>query len=84
MVSPFGDFLQVDIDPLPEPNMPPMDRSQFKSLQPLARATVAVVPIMLIEAQHGAVRRMLARMRERGVAWVTRRRRRSGLDAGRW
>ena len=44
MVSPFGDFLQVDIDPLPEPNMPPMDRSRFKSLKPLARATVAVVP----------------------------------------
>jgi transcriptional regulator with XRE-family HTH domain len=65
MVSPFGDFLQVDIDPLPEPNMPPMDRSRLKSLKPLTRATVAVVPIMRIEAQDGAVRRMLARMRER-------------------
>ena len=39
MVSPFADFLQVDIDPLPEPNMPVMDRSRHKSLKPLTRVT---------------------------------------------
>jgi transcriptional regulator with XRE-family HTH domain len=66
MVSPFDGFLQVDIDPLAEPNLPVMDRSRFKRLRPLTRATVAVVPITRIEAQDGAVRRMLARMRERG------------------
>jgi transcriptional regulator with XRE-family HTH domain len=65
MVSPFGPFLSLEIDPLPRPNMPTMDYSRLKLLKPLTRATVDVMPLGQIEASDSGTRRMLARMRER-------------------
>jgi transcriptional regulator with XRE-family HTH domain len=65
IVEQYQPVLWVDIDPLPEPDFPPVSFSTLSLAPEVSRARIAVVPLTEIQASDNNARRILRRIAER-------------------